>query len=108
MAILWRHNSQTLSVTPLTLDSDRICAIRIEGSPSVVVIGVYLPSSNASIDEYNDYLLQLEGVIAGMQHDGGILVVGDFNAHLYFNTVNEIASNEQRGDGRISIFAGLL
>ena len=51
------HNSQTLSVTPLTLDSDRICAIRIECSPSVVVIGVYLPSSNASIDEYNDYMI---------------------------------------------------
>ena len=53
------HNSQTLSVTPLTLDSDRICAIRIEGSSSVVVIGVhvYLPSSNASIDEYNDYMI---------------------------------------------------
>ena len=82
IAILWRRH---LPVMPITaIQSDRIIGIQLSlnDSTSLAIIGVYLPSSNHSIPEFSDYLVDLESIISFLQTSGPVLIMGDFNAHL--------------------------
>ena len=54
----------------------------INGSTSLSVIGVYLPTSDNSIDVYREYITELENVVSTLQAYGPTIIMGDFNAHL--------------------------
>ena len=80
IGILWRKG---LKVTPVSgVDSDRICAISIESTASLIlVIGVYLPTTNSPIEEYRHCLHTIEDLI-NRHHDMTVIIAGDFNAHI--------------------------
>ena len=79
---------------PLTnVHSDRICAIRVSRSQpsctsenscksSINIIGAYLPSSDHSINEFNQYLNDLVSIISSLESCGPLIILGDLNAHL--------------------------
>ena len=77
IGILWR---KSLKVTPVSgVDSDRICAISIESTSSpILVIGVYLPTTNSPIDEYRHCLIN-------RHRDMTVIIAGDFNTHIGAN-----------------------
>ena len=80
IGILWR---KSLKVTPVSgVDSDRICAISIEStSSSILVIGVYLPTTTSPIDEYRHCLHTIENLI-NKYRDIPVIIAGNFNAHV--------------------------
>ena len=75
---------KSLTIIPIDTNSDHYCAIQVQSVISI--IGVYLPSANAPSDEYKEYLTQLEGTVASLQEQGKVLIVGDFNAHILFQS----------------------
>ena len=60
-------------------------------------MGVYLPSAGSPLEEYRDYLSQLEGIVASLQNEGEVLVLGDFNAHLKYDDSGEISGGNPQG-----------
>ena len=80
IGILWR---KSLKVTPVSgVDSDRICAISIDTTSSpILVIGVYLPTSNSPIDEYRHCIHTIESLI-NRHRNMTVIIAGDFNAHI--------------------------
>ena len=65
----------------LQVESDRVCAVRLALLlHDISVVGVYLPSSNTPMDEYSEYLNQVEECVSNCQKDSDILILGDFNA----------------------------
>ena len=49
---------------------------------SIYIIGVYLPQQKCVIDDFAEYLGELEGVINLCKLDGEIVVIGDVNCHF--------------------------
>ena len=83
LAILW-HRSLDNQVTQLDIDSDRICGIqfRISQQLHFYILQVYAPSSNHPVQVYRDFLDYLRAIISMYCHNGLVVVLGDFNAHL--------------------------
>lgn len=82
VAVLWNTN---LPIVPTTfLTSDRFMAVQISlpTSTTLTVIGVYLPSTDHPVAEFQDYLHDLECFISASQQNGPVVIMGDFNAHL--------------------------
>ena len=83
MGIIWK---QSLLVTPITrISSDRFCVVQLQREnlgDMVYIIGVYLPSCDHSMDEFMDYLHDLENAISTLQPTGTVIMAGDLNAHL--------------------------
>ena len=72
-----------------SISSDRFCAIQLPLTQHVAtesclltIICVYLPSSDHSLDEFSNYLSELECAIGTLKSSGPVMLVGDFNAHL--------------------------
>ena len=66
----------------LRCSSDRICAITIDlDRVTLLVIGVYLPTSDCTLDIYNDHLIEVEALIKN-HPDCCVIIGGDFNAHV--------------------------
>ena len=64
------------------VQSDRICAISIDlDRVTLLVIGVYLPTSDCTLDIYNDHLIEVE-VLINNHPDCWVIIGGDFNAHV--------------------------
>ena len=62
--------------------SDRICAITIDlDRVTLLVIGVYLPTSDCTLDIYNDHLIEVEALINN-HPDCCVIIGSDFNAHV--------------------------
>ena len=95
IAILW-HKS--LTVATIDTNSDRICAIQLKSASTVTsIVGVYLPSAGSPLDDYREYLSQLEDVVASLQREGELLILGDFNAHLQYAPSGEISGGNPQG-----------
>ena len=47
----------------------------------IIIIGVYLPCSDKGIETYQEHLAELERCISESSLLGGVMVLGDFNAH---------------------------
>ena len=79
MAILW-HRSLDNQVTPLDIDSDRICVIqfRISRQLHLYILQVYAPSSNHPVQAYRDFSDHLHAIISMYCHNGLVVVLGDF------------------------------
>ena len=83
VAIMW-HRSLNSCVTPLDIDSDRICGIQYKLSANmyIYVLQVYVPCSSHSIFIYWDFIDYLQTIISMYSQHGVVIVMGDFNAHL--------------------------
>ncbi len=84
VALFWRD---TLSqyVKPVTIKSDRICAIEVmlPDTRHVIVASVYLPHRASTIANYTEELALLEELVEGaLSNELGIVILGDINAHF--------------------------
>ena len=72
------------AVVMSNLKSDRICGIQvpIEGTRSLTILGVYMPSSDQPQEVYNDYTATINQTISNTSCSSPLLVVGDLNCHL--------------------------
>ena len=73
-----------IAVVMSNLKSDRICGIQvpIEGTRSLTILGVYMPSSDQPQEVYNDYMATINQTISNTFCSSPLLVVGDLNCHL--------------------------
>ena len=83
VALLW-HRALNNNVTPLDIDSDRICGIqyRLSKNSFFYIFQVYAPCSSHSIHVYREFIDDLNAVISMYCQNGLVMVLGDFNAHL--------------------------
>ena len=83
VALLW-HRSLDHQVSPLDIDSDRICGVQYRVSQSLhfYILQVYAPSSNHPIQEFRDFIDYLYIIISTYWQNGVVVMMGDFNAHL--------------------------
>ena len=82
VGIIWR---KSLPITPVTkIISDRFCVTQLQPvcGENVYIFGVYLPSCNHPIQEFMEYLADLENAISALQPTGKVILAGDFNVHL--------------------------
>lgn len=56
-----------------------VCAVIVTDDP-VMTISVYLPTTDSSLDIYQEYLSDLENLDNYPQ--GSVIIAGDFNAHI--------------------------
>ena len=82
VAILWR-SSLSNYISPLDIDSDRICGVKYRLKYACFyIIQVYASSSNYSMHIFREFIDLLQSVILMYSKMGHIVVIGDFNAHL--------------------------
>ena len=77
IAIICNSSLNTLSITGI----DHIIAIKRKSSIySMLVVGVYFPTTDAPIDDFQSNLLSLENIIN--DHKSPAVLAGDFNSHV--------------------------
>ena len=84
IALLWRKNLSHY-VKIVACKSDRICVIEVAEAcygKSLFVIGVYLPHQTCTISSFQDEIRALSDLIARVQHQGEIVIIGDTNCHF--------------------------
>ena len=66
------------------LGNDRIIILKVNLSlhNTMFIVAVYLPTSKESINILKAYLGTLDEILCSLEHDGTVMVVGDFNAHI--------------------------
>ena len=81
-SILWQKSICAVSIS--NLDSDRICGIQlpIKGLQLLIIIGVYMPSSEYSQETYNNYISAVNRSISTVPPSSHLLLVGDLNCQL--------------------------
>ena len=84
MGIIWK---KTLPIIPVTqIASDRFFAVQLlfpDSQSPVYIFSVYLPSSNYPIEEFFDYISELQNAVSILQESGQVILTGDFNCHLH-------------------------
>ena len=81
VALLWKYSINDF-VTPIkSIQSDRIAGIKCEfsGCRPLFILGVYLPSSNHTLDEFQECLDLLWALYESLSADGFVIVLGDVN-----------------------------
>ena len=79
--LLWKYSINDF-VTPIkSIQSDRIMGIKCEfsGCRPLLILGVYLPSSNHTLDEFQECLDLLWALYESLSADGFVIVLGDVN-----------------------------
>ena len=82
VSILWKKG---LKVSPIsTLSSDRICGINLSLDNNIVlsILGIYMPSSDQSIENYTEYLNDVDLFFSSLTSNDPVILVGDLNCHL--------------------------
>ena len=80
VALLW-YKSLDKDVETIEIDSDRLVAIRLcLSSVSLVIIQVYLPSANHTVDAFKDVVDTLSDFCATHKAYSNIIVIDGFNA----------------------------
>ena len=74
----------------LNIENDRICAVKLvkRGYENVCIIGVLLPSTNYSVEEYLSYFSTVCSIYEQMSSDCVTIVCGDFNTDISLNVKN--------------------
>ena len=89
MGFVWNQN---LPISPVTqISSDRFCAVQIPSSDvnsTLYIFCVYLPSSD-HVEEFSEYLSDLESAVSTLQPSGQVVLTGDFNCHLQDPSTND-------------------
>ena len=84
-------------ISPLDIDSDRICGIQLTlRNVHFYIIQVYAPSSNHGLQSFKHFIDLLHSVINLYSDNGTVIVMGDCNAHLQSKTF--IKPNDVRGN----------
>ena len=81
VALLWNYSINDF-VTPIkSIQSDRIMGIKCEfsGCRPLFILGVYLPSSNHTLDEFQECLDLLWAFYESLSANGFVIVLGDVN-----------------------------
>ena len=81
VALLWKYSINDF-VTPIkSIQSDRIVGIKCEfsGCRPLFILAVYLPSSNHTLDEFQECLDLLWALYESLSADGFVIVLGDVN-----------------------------
>ena len=81
VALLWKYSINDF-VTPIkSIQSDRIVGIKCEfsGCRPLFILGVYLPSSNHTLDEFQECLDLLWAFYESLSADSFVIVLGDVN-----------------------------
>lgn len=79
IGILWNKHLNAMPVSGIV--SDRICTLNIKSTTcSILIIGVYLPTTDVPIDDFHLCLHTLESLINN--HSGPVVIAGDFNCHV--------------------------
>ena len=106
VALLW-HRSLNDKVTPLDIDSDRICGLqfRMNDNLFIYILQVYAPCSSHSINTYRDFIDLLHVTISMYSNNGLVLILGDFNAHLQGKRF--IKNTDARGRSLLDLMHGL-
>lgn len=96
IALFWRKHIQTFPIEHECTDRVIIALTRIENI-EIYVIGVLLPSTNISIDEYKQTVEWVEKLFDEYSEIGPVFIMGDFNAHLskHFGAKNHSRANER-------------
>ena len=80
-AILWNANL-SLSVSHVSMNSNRVCAIRVKNCDyDMIIFCVYMPSDRTGNQSHPDYLETLSAIQASISNDDTNMVIigGDFN-----------------------------
>ena len=79
VGIIWK---KTLPIFPVTqITSDRFCAVQLlspDSERSLYIFTVYLPSSDYSVEEFSDYISELQNAVGILQQSGQVILAGDF------------------------------
>lgn len=98
VAIMWKKE---LSVFPVEREcTDRvIIAVAKCRNVDMHIIGVLLPSTNQTVDEFRHTLEHIEKLYDTYSANGPVVILGDFNAHLShgYGDKNPVNSNERGG-----------
>ena len=80
-AILWKKSIPAAVIS--NLKSDRICGIQvpIEGTCSLTILGVYMPSSDQPSHVYNECIAIIDQAISNTSCSSPLLVVGGHLGH---------------------------
>ena len=84
VGFLWRRNLDKNIIVLEELGNDRIIILKVNLSlhNTMFIVAVYLPTSKESINILKAYLGTLDEILCSLEHDGTVMVVGDFNAHI--------------------------
>jgi hypothetical protein len=84
VAILWKRSLDARICTVDTND-DRIIGVRLTLNTNMYMFlfQVYFPSTNYSLDLYNEYTVKLRDIHAMYSQIGIVVFMGDFNAELH-------------------------
>ena len=85
LAIMWRKNiGYAMKVLKLPMQSDRIMVIsvNIPDRLPLFIINVYCPTTNATINNYNDVIDDLQVLYDTYKDEGIVILCGDLNAQL--------------------------
>jgi len=84
IGLLWRKElSHCISI--VETNNDRICAIELSGvlfSKSLFVICVYMPHQACKISTFENVINALGDLLARVQHQGEVVIIGDTNCHF--------------------------
>ena len=81
------HSSLSNYISPLYIDSDRICGVKYRlNNACFYFIQVLAPSSNHHKNIFREFIDLLQSVISMYSEMGHIVVMGDFNPHLQGQT----------------------
>ena len=84
VGFLWRRNLDKNITVLEELGNDRIIILKVNLSlhNTLFIVAVYLPTSKEFINVFKASLGTLEEILCNLEHDGTVMVVGDFNAHI--------------------------
>ena len=84
VALLWKYSINDFATPIKSIQSDRIVGIKCEfsGCRQLFILGVYLPSSNHTLDEFQECLDLLWALYESLSADGFVIVLGDVNGDL--------------------------
>ena len=84
LALVWRNRLNDFIKLVKCIDHDGIIAIQCNFSLDYMlfIVAVYLPSTNHSIDEFNESIDFLWAIYDSLSEKGYVYMLGDFNADL--------------------------
>ena len=81
VALLSKYSINNFVTLIKSIQSDRVVGIKCEfsGCRPLFILGVYLPSSNHTLHEFQEYLDLLWALYESLSADGFVIVLGDVN-----------------------------
>lgn len=96
VAIMWRKEIPVFPVERESTDRVLLAVVKCK-NVDIHIIGVLLPSTNQTVDEFKSTLEHIERLYDSYSQNGPVIILGDFNAHLShgYGGKNTVKSNER-------------